>query len=221
MYTKAHRTGGNDMARWQTCINHLSGLRPALGIFWAIRWHVMGLILFNKPYGVLSQFTDRGTANSPRATLSDYIDVPNVYPAGRLDRDSEGLMLLTDDGRLQARISHPKFKAPKTYWVQVEGTPDTAALSALRRGVTLKDGPTRPAKAQLMDPPAALWPRDPPIRVRKSIPDTWIELTITEGRNRQVRRMTAHVGFPTLRLIRARIGEWHLGDLSPGAYRTA
>ncbi len=179
------------------------------------------LVLFNKPYGVLSQFTDKGTTDSPRPTLSKYIDAPGVYPAGRLDRDSEGLMILTDDGRLQARISHPKYKAPKTYWVQVEGTPTEAALNALRKGITLKDGLTRPATVDLIDPPPSLWPRDPPIRVRKSIPDVWIALTLREGRNRQVRRMTAHVGFPTLRLIRARIGEWQLGALQPGQWIVA
>ena len=178
------------------------------------------LILFNKPFGVLSQFTDKGNADTPRATLSDYVDVPKVYPAGRLDRDSEGLLLLTNDGRLQAKISHPKFKQPKTYFVQVEGTPDTRALQALRQGVTLKDGPTRPAEVEKVDEPGWLWPRTPPIRVRKAIPDTWIRLTITEGRNRQVRRMTAHVGHPTLRLIRWSIGDWTLQDLPQGEYRT-
>ncbi|MDR6789787.1 23S rRNA pseudouridine2457 synthase [Sphingomonas sp. BE138] len=179
----------------------------------------MTLILFNKPYDVLSQFTDRG-APTTRATLSDYIDVPGVYPAGRLDRDSEGLLLLTDDGRLQARIADPKFKLPKTYWVQVEGVPDDAALAALRTGVLLKDGPTRPAEVERLDAPA-IWPRTPPIRYRASIPDTWIALTIREGRNRQVRRMTAAVGHPTLRLIRRRIGGWMLDDLAPGAWRRA
>ena len=179
----------------------------------------MVLVLFNKPFGVLSQFTDKSMEESPRQTLSDFIDIPRVYPAGRLDRDSEGLLLLTDDGRLQARISHPRFKAPKTYWVQVEGSPDADALSALRKGVTLKDGTTRPAKVQIMSEPKDLWARDPPIRVRKSVPDTWLELTITEGRNRQVRRMTAHVGHPTLRLVRARIGDWNLGNLQPGQYK--
>ncbi|WP_375172606.1 rRNA large subunit pseudouridine synthase E [Pseudooceanicola sp.] len=178
-------------------------------------------ILFNKPFDVLSQFTDRGTQGSPRQTLSDFIDLPGVYPAGRLDRDSEGLMLLTDDGKLQARVSSPKFKKPKTYLVQVEGLPDDAALEALRQGVTLKDGPTRHAKVRRVDDPAWLWPRTPPVRFRKSVPDCWIELTITEGRNRQVRRMTAHVGHPTLRLIRVAIGDWHLGDLAPGAWRDA
>ena len=178
------------------------------------------LILFNKPFGVLSQFTDKGSSDSPRATLSDFITEPGFYPAGRLDRDSEGLLLLTDDGKLQARISHPRHKIAKTYLAQVEGVPDASALEQLRRGVTLNDGPTRPARARLVPDPDWLWPRDPPIRVRKSIPDTWLELTITEGRNRQVRRMTAAMGHPTLRLIRTRIGDWQLGDLSPGDHRT-
>lgn len=175
------------------------------------------LILFNKPYGVLSQFTDRGT-ESTRATLSDYIRIPGVYPAGRLDRDSEGLLLLTDDGRLQARIAEPKFKLPKTYWVQVEGDAGEEALARLREGVTLKDGPTRPALADRIEDPA-LWPRDPPIRVRKSIPDCWLSLTITEGRNRQVRRMTAAVGLSTLRLVRWSIGDWTLEGIAPGEWR--
>ncbi len=178
-------------------------------------------ILFNKPFDVLPQFTDRGSEGSKRATLSDYIDLPGVYPAGRLDRDSEGLMVLTDDGRLQARITHPKHKMPKTYWVQVEGIPDEAALRALREGVTLKDGPTLPARAALIDAPAGLWPRTPPIRVRKSVPDSWLQLEISEGRNRQVRRMTAHVGHPCLRLIRAAIGPWQLGTLAPGTWEDA
>ncbi|WP_343520327.1 pseudouridine synthase [Sphingomonas sp.] len=177
------------------------------------------LILFNKPYDVLCQFTDKGT-DTPRATLSDFIDVPGVYPAGRLDRDSEGLVLLTDDGRLQARIADPRFKLDKTYWVQVEGEPDAAALEALRRGVRLNDGMTRPAGAERIDPPE-LWPRDPPVRFRKSVPDCWIALTLREGRNRQVRRMTAAVGHPTLRLVRRRVGEWRLDGLAPGAWRDA
>ncbi|MBK1635517.1 pseudouridine synthase [Rhodovulum adriaticum] len=177
------------------------------------------IILFNKPWGVLSQFTDDGPPRPDRQTLAAYINVPGVYPAGRLDRDSEGLLILTDDGRLQAKIANPKYKSPKTYWAQVEGVPDDAALDALRRGVTLKDGPTRPARARRMDEPPGLWPRNPPVRYRKSVPDTWIELTITEGRNRQVRRMTAAVGHPTLRLIRARVGRWELGDLPPGEWR--
>lgn len=178
---------------------------------------VARLILFNKPYGVLSQFTDRGTETA-RQTLSDFIDVPGVYPAGRLDRDSEGLLLLTDDGRLQARIADPKFKLPKTYLVQVEGEPDEAALQNLRSGVRLNDGLTRPAEAERVDDPA-LWPRDPPIRVRKSVPDSWIRLTIREGRNRQVRRMTAAIGYPTLRLVRWSIGQWTLEGLAPREWR--
>ncbi|WP_299612456.1 pseudouridine synthase [uncultured Tateyamaria sp.] len=180
----------------------------------------MTTILFNKPFGVLSQFTDKGTEGSPRPTLSHYIDVPGVYPAGRLDRDSEGLMVLTSDGQLQAKIAHPKYKAPKTYLAQVEGTITDAALTQLRTGVTLKDGPTKPAKARAIAAPD-IWDRDPPIRVRKSIPESWLELTLTEGRNRQVRRMTAHVGFPTLRLIRVQIGDWRLDGLSPGQWRSA
>jgi len=175
------------------------------------------LLAFNKPMGVLSQFTD---ARSPteRPTLSAYIDVPDVYPAGRLDRDSEGLLLLTDDGRLQARIADPKFKLPKTYLVQVEGVPDEAALGALRKGVMLKDGMTRPAQAEAIDPPE-LWERDPPVRFRKSVPDSWLRLTISEGRNRQVRRTTAAVGYPTLRLVRWSIGDWSLDGLPPGEWR--
>jgi len=174
-------------------------------------------LIFNKPFDVLSQFTD---AKSPtlRRTLSDFIDVPKVYPAGRLDRDSEGLLILTDDGRLQAQISSPKYKLPKTYYVQVEGAPSEADLQPLRDGVTLKDGLTRPAQAQLIAPPD-LWPRDPPVRFRKSIPDTWIALTITEGKNRQVRRMTAHIGFPTLRLVRWRVGLWSLDGIGLGKWR--
>jgi 23S rRNA pseudouridine2457 synthase len=178
----------------------------------------MPLILFNKPYGVLSQFTDRGNAGAGRATLSDFIDVPGVYPAGRLDRDSEGLLLLTDDGRLQARIADPAFKMAKTYLVQVEGEASEAALASLRGGVRLKDGMTRPAEAERIDP-HDLWPRDPPVRFRKSVPDCWLRLTIREGRNRQVRRMTAAVGLPTLRLVRWRVGEWTVEGLAPGAWR--
>ena len=177
------------------------------------------LILFNKPMNVLSQFTDRGSPTK-RATLSDFIDMPGVYPAGRLDRDSEGLLLLTDDGKLQARIADPKFKLPKTYLVQVEGEPDDRALRQLARGVKLNDGPTRPALAEAIADPQ-LWPRDPPVRFRKSVPDSWLRLTITEGRNRQVRRMTAAVGFPTLRLIRWSVGDWSLADLKPGKWRMA
>ncbi|MCR8548000.1 pseudouridine synthase [Salipiger sp. P9] len=176
------------------------------------------LILFNKPFGVLSQFTDKGTEGSPRATLSAYIDMPRVYPAGRLDRDSEGLLLLTDDGRLQARIAHPKFKKPKTYLVQVEGDPTDAQLAQLRSGVTLKDGPTRPAQVRRIPPPL-LWPRIPPVRFRKTVPDAWLEMTITEGRNRQVRRMVAHVGLPCLRLVRWSVGDWTVQGLAPGEWR--
>lgn len=173
------------------------------------------IILFNKPMNILSQFTDEGKWQG----LSRFIDQPNVYAAGRLDHDSEGLLILTDDGRLQARIASPKFKLPKTYWAQVEGTPDADALQALSKGVVLKDGKTRPAKAGVIEP-LHVWERDPPIRIRKSIPDTWIELTITEGKNRQVRRMTAAVGHPTLRLIRAGVGPWRLGGLKPGQWIT-
>ena len=177
------------------------------------------LILFNKPFNVLSQFTDRGTETSGRETLSRYIGIPHVYAAGRLDRDSEGLLLLTDDGKLQARIANPKHKMAKTYWVQVEGAPQEEALQSMRRGVQLKDGLTQPAKVRLMEEPAGLWPRNPPIRVRKSVPDSWIEMTIREGKNRQIRRMTAAIGHPCLRLIRAQIGDWHLGDLKPGEFK--
>lgn len=176
------------------------------------------LILFNKPFGVLPQFTDKGTAGSTRPTLSAYIDVPGVYPAGRLDMDSEGLMVLTDDGRLQARISDPRYKLSKTYLVQVEGEITNVALSQLRDGVQLNDGMTLPAEASAIADPE-LWPRDPPIRVRKTVPDSWIEISLREGRNRQVRRMTAAVGHPTLRLIRRAIGEWTIDGIAPGEWR--
>lgn len=172
------------------------------------------LIRFNKPYGVLSQFTPEGRWQG----LKDFIDLPGVYVAGRLDADSEGLLLLTDDGKLQARIADPRFKMDKVYWVQVEGVPDDAALAALRDGVTLNDGPTRPARARRLDPLPDVWERTPPIRVRQAIPTTWIELAIKEGRNRQVRRMTAAVGHPTLRLIRVAIGPYTLEGLAPGAW---
>lgn len=172
------------------------------------------VVLFNKPYGVLPQFTD----TEGRPTLAAYLTQPGIRPAGRLDMDSEGLLLLTDDGRLQHRISHPRHKLPKIYWVQVEGGPDEAALERLRRGVQLNDGPTAPAEARLLAEPQ-LWPRDPPIRYRAAIPTRWIELVISEGRNRQVRRMTAAVGYPTLRLVRWAIGPWTLQGLAPGQWR--
>ncbi len=175
------------------------------------------LLLFNKPFGVLSQFTDKGSPTE-RATLSEFIDVKGVYPAGRLDRDSEGLLLLCDDGQLQARIADPRFKMPKTYLVQVEGDPQDADLEPLRQGVRLNDGMTLPAEVARIDAPA-LWPRDPPIRVRKAIPDSWLSITIREGRNRQVRRMTAAVGLPTLRLVRWSIGDWTAEGIAPGEFR--
>jgi 23S rRNA pseudouridine2457 synthase len=174
------------------------------------------LIALNKPYGVLCQFTDRSTP--PRRTLAEFGLPPDVYAAGRLDHDSEGLLLLTDDGALAHRLTDPRHKEPKTYWVQVEGEPSDAQIDALRRGVVLNDGPTRPAKVQRLDAPA-LWPRDPPVRFRKTVPDAWLEITISEGRNRQVRRMTAAVGLPTLRLVRVAIGPHRLGDLAPGQWR--
>jgi len=173
------------------------------------------LILFNKPYGVLCQFSPQ----PGRQTLADFIDVPGVYAAGRLDADSEGLLLLTDDGRLQARIADPRHKLPKTYWAQVEGTPAEPALAALRKGVDLGDFVTRPCQARNIGEPAGLWPRDPPIRYRVSIPTGWIELVLREGKNRQVRRMTARVGLPTLRLVRSAIGAWRLDGLLPGQWR--
>lgn len=179
----------------------------------------MTLVLFNKPYGVLSQFTDRGSP-TVRATLSDFIDLGGVYPAGRLDRDSEGLLLLTDDGGLQARIADPRFKLPKTYLVQVERVPDETALDRLRDGVLLNDGPTRAAEVEAIADPA-LPPRDPPVRFRASVPDYWLRLTIREGRNRQVRRMTAAIGHPTLRLVRWSVGDWTLDGIAPGAWRQA
>jgi 23S rRNA pseudouridine2457 synthase len=177
------------------------------------------LILFNKPYGVLCQFTDASTGPT-RQTLSDFIDIPGVYPAGRLDLDSEGLLLLTSDGRLQARIADPRFKMPKSYLVQIEGDAREASLDLLRRGIRLKDGLTLPAEVERIPAPA-LWPRDPPVRFRKSVPDCWLKLTIREGRNRQIRRMTAAIGHPTLRLLRWSIGDWTIEGLQPAQWRRA
>ena len=178
---------------------------------------MIAVILFNKPYGVICQFSP----SPPHATLKDYIDVPDVYPAGRLDTDSEGLVVLTADGALQHRITDPQHKLPKTYFVQVEGTPADAALAPLRDGVQLSDYRARPATAEIVDAPSWLWPRVPPIRTRQAIPTAWLQITLGEGRNRQVRRMTAAIGFPTLRLIRYSVGSWSLDDLAPGQFRTA
>ena len=175
----------------------------------------MVLILFNKPFGVLSQFT----SNDESKTLAHFIDTPAFYPAGRLDKDSEGLLLLTNNGKLQHRIANPSKKMSKCYWVQVEGEPNESALVQIRKGLKLKDGMTLPAKARVIDTPSILWERTPPVRVRKTVPDHWIEITITEGRNRQVRRMTAAVGLPTLRLIRYRVGSWTIDGLTNGEFR--
>ena len=176
-----------------------------------------GVVLFNKPFGVLCRF---GREHGHQS-LADWIDQPGVYPAGRLDRDSEGLVVLTADGRLAHRITHPQRKLDKTYWVQVEGAPADDALAALRAGVDLKVGRTRPARVRAIDAPASLWPRDPPIRCRRNVPTQWLEITLSEGRNRQVRRMTAAVGHPTLRLVRIAVGPWSLGALRPGEWRRA
>jgi 23S rRNA pseudouridine2457 synthase len=172
------------------------------------------IVLFNKPFRVLSQFT----TDDDKTTLADFIDIPNVYCAGRLDYDSEGLLVLTDDGKLQQRLANPKFSKKKRYWVQVEGVPTKTDLDRLRRGIQMKDGMTKPATAALIRPPA-LWKREPPIRERRNIPTSWIDLAITEGRNRQVRRMTAHIGYPTLRLVRYAVSDWQLDGLAPGEYR--
>jgi 23S rRNA pseudouridine2457 synthase len=171
------------------------------------------IVLFNKPYQVLSQFT----TDSDKQTLADYIDIKGVYVAGRLDYDSEGLLVLTDDGKLQQRISNPRYNKLKEYWVQVEGIPEDSDLDQLRQGVTLKDGPAKPAPAEHIDLPG-LWERTPPIRERKNIPTSWLNIELREGRNRQIRRMTAHIGYPTLRLIRHRVGEWDLGEIAVGEY---
>ena len=177
------------------------------------------IVLFNKPFNVLSQFTNKGTEKSRCETLSAYIDVPNIYPAGRLDRDSEGLLILTDDGKLQSKIANPRHKTKKMYFAQLEGSVKDRDLVPLRQGITLTDGPCLPAQVRVIETPEALWPRYPPIRYRASVPDSWTEITIQEGRNRQVRRMTAAIGFPTLRLIRRQVGPWELDGLEPGQFR--
>lgn len=187
------------------------------GLRWNEYYAMPRLILFNKPYGVICQFSGDGT----RPTLKDFIDVPGVYAAGRLDTDSEGLLLLTDDGALQHRIADPRHKLPKTYLVQVEGEPDAAALALIRNGLDLGDFVTRPCEARLTSEPNWLWPREPPVRFRKSIPTAWLELVLREGKNRQVRRMTAKAGYPTLRLLRVAIGDYTLHGLAPGQWREA
>lgn len=178
------------------------------------------VILFNKPFNVLSQFTDSGIQSSNRKTLSEFIDVPNVYAAGRLDKDSEGLLILTNDGALQQEISNPKHKWPKTYVVQVEGSPSQDDIKFLQKGVNLRDGITKPAEVEIINQPKGLWDRIPPIRYRKSVPDSWLMITLTEGRNRQIRRMTTAVGFPTLRLIRYSIGNYTIDDIPNGEWKS-
>jgi 23S rRNA pseudouridine2457 synthase len=173
------------------------------------------LILFNKPYGVVCQFSPHAT----RPTLKDFVPIPDIYPAGRLDWDSEGLVLLTSDGQLQQRITDPKRKLAKIYWVQVEGEPDEVAIRRLRTGVDLGEFVTRPARVTRIAEPAGLWPREPPVRYRKTIPTSWLDITLVEGKNRQIRRMTAAIGFPTLRLIRPQVGPWSVEHLPPGRYR--
>ena len=175
------------------------------------------LLKFNKPFNVMSQFSDNSKKASERGNLSDFISIPNIYPVGRLDKDSEGLMLLSDDGKLQHNLSNPQNKIKKTYYVQVEGEPENSDLDVLRAGIVLKDGVTRPADVKIIEPPN-LWERIPPIRVRKTVPDTWLELIISEGKNRQIRRMTAAVGYPTLRLVRTKIDSYALDNLKPGDF---
>ena len=176
------------------------------------------LLKFNKPFNVMSQFSDNSIRANERGNLSDFISIPNIYPIGRLDKDSEGLMLLSDDGKLQHNLSNPKNKIKKTYYVQVEGKPKKSDLDVLRAGMVLKDGVTRPAEVKIIDPPN-IWERIPPIRVRKTVPDTWLELIISEGKNRQIRRMTAAVGYPTLRLVRTKIDSFALDNLMPGEFQ--
>jgi 23S rRNA pseudouridine2457 synthase len=190
-----------------------------LGVIFTVEFVMLyRYILFYKPYGVLTQFTDN-SGETKRSTLKDYIPIPDIYAVGRLDRDSEGLLLLTDDGKMQHRLSDPKFAHPRTYWVQVERIPDASAIARLETGIAIGDYRTRPAKARLLPAEPALEPREPPIRFRKSVPTAWLEMTLTEGRNRQVRRMTAAVGFPTLRLVRSAIGHLRLEGLKPGEWR--